>query len=42
MEIRKFIQSDRNIVIDLWRVRGLIKEWNDPDKITRENPCEEK
>lgn len=31
MEIRSFIESDRNAVIELWQACGLTRPWNDPD-----------
>jgi len=32
MEIRKFIESDRKNVIDLWIACDLTRHWNDPNK----------
>ncbi|MGD1943550.1 MAG: GNAT family acetyltransferase [Leptolyngbyaceae cyanobacterium] len=36
MEIRKFLEKDRNALLDLWNACELTRPWNDPDKdITR-------
>ncbi|WP_043526557.1 GNAT family acetyltransferase [Litchfieldella xinjiangensis] len=32
MTIRPFREADRQAVIALWRVCGLLRPWNDPDK----------
>lgn len=32
MTIRPFREADRQAVIALWRVSGLLRPWNDPDK----------
>lgn len=32
MEIRRFAETDRVAVIDLWRDGGLLRPWNDPDR----------
>ena len=36
MEIRRFLEKDRNALIALWTACGLTRPWNDPDQdITR-------
>jgi len=32
MKVRAFAESDRQAVIDLWKVCGLTRPWNEPDK----------
>ena len=32
MEIRKYIESDRTNLIELWETCGLTRPWNDPNK----------
>jgi ribosomal protein S18 acetylase RimI-like enzyme len=31
VEIRSFVESDRDALVDLWRRCNLIRPWNDPD-----------
>ena len=37
IEIRIYVDSDQDAVVDLWRECGLVVPWNDPVKDIRRN-----